>query len=201
MKQPEAAVGTITKAVLRRQALACRNALGDEARAGASNSIAERAGEILASLRPDSVSLYSPIGSECDTCSLIAKAVLIGAEIGLPTIVDGARILFRRYRPGDLLVAGKFGTKAPSERAPLMWPEVIVVPLVGFDRTGTRLGYGRGHYDRAINTMREAGQRPKLLGIAFSVQEVGTIPAEPHDVGLDWIVTEKGTLALAANED
>ena len=201
MKPPEAAVDTITKAMLRSQALACRNALGDAARAAASDSIAERAGEILASVRPNSVSLYLPIGSECETGSLIARAASIGAEIGLPTIIDETRIVFRRYQPGDALVAGKFGTSAPLARAPLMRPEVIVMPLVAFDRNGTRLGYGRGHYDRAINTMREAGQRPKLLGIAFSVQEVGTIPVEPHDVGPDWIVTEKGSLAFKANGD
>ena len=69
-----------------------------------------------------------------------------------------------------------------------------VVPVVGFDRAGTRLGYGKGHYDRTIAALRARGRRPPLIGIAFSVQEVDTIPHEPHDVRLDLIVTENGIL-------
>jgi 5-formyltetrahydrofolate cyclo-ligase len=66
--------------------------------------------------------------------------------------------------------------------------------LVGFDTAGTRLGYGKGHYDRTIAALRARGLRPPLIGIAFSVQEVDTIPHEPHDVRLDLIVTENGII-------
>jgi 5-formyltetrahydrofolate cyclo-ligase len=194
MNQPKAAVDAINKATLRGQALSRRNALGETERAEASAKIAERAADIMVSLLPNSVALYRPIGSECDTRALIVKAGLIGAEIGLPAIVERSRIIFRHYRQGDPLVAGGFGTSVPAAEAPLIEPDVMIVPIVGFDRSGIRLGYGRGYYDGAISTLRKAGRDPKLIGIAFSAQEVETIPAEPHDVRLDWIVTEKETL-------
>jgi 5-formyltetrahydrofolate cyclo-ligase len=194
MNQPQAAVDAMNKATLRGQALSRRNALGETERAGASATIAERAADIMVSLLPNSVALYRPIGSECDTRVLIVKAGLIGADVGLPAIVDRSRIVFRRYRPGDPLVAGGFGTSVPSAEAPLIEPDVMIVPIVGFDRSGIRLGYGRGYYDGAIGALRAAGRDPRLIGIAFSAQEVEAIPAEPHDVRLDWIVTEKETL-------
>ncbi len=72
------------------------------------------------------------------------------------------------------------------------------MPMVAFDRSGTRLGHGKGHYDRALAKLAARGIRPKLVGIAFAAQEVEVIPAEPHDVRLDWIVTENETLEMAS---
>jgi 5-formyltetrahydrofolate cyclo-ligase len=82
----------------------------------------------------------------------------------------------------------------PVEAAPVLDPDVIIVPMVGFDRHGTRIGYGKGHYDRAVMALRAQGRDPALMGVAFSVQEVDTIPHEPHDIRLDAIVTENETL-------
>lgn len=201
MIKPDAAGGAMEKAPLRARALARRNALGNVERREASLAIAARAGDILMPLLPGIIALYQAIGSECDTAPLIDMARSHGAVLGLPAIVDDTTIVFRRYRFGDRLVAGGFGTSAPGPDAPLVKPDVIVLPLVAFDRQGARLGYGRGHYDRAITALREAGLKPKLLGVAFSVQEVARIPAEPHDVHLDWIVTEKETLDFRVNKD
>ena len=89
-----------------------------------------------------------------------------------------------------------FGTSEPPGDSPSVRPDAIVVPVVAFDRRGGRLGYGRGYYDRAISAMRDAGQQPYLLGIAFSVQEVEAISVEPHDARLDWLATEKETLSF-----
>ena len=80
------------------------------------------------------------------------------------------------------------------DRAPEIVPDVIVVPLVGFDRHGTRIGYGKGHYDRTIAGLRAGGTAPVLIGVAFSAQEVETIPHEPHDVRIDVIATENEIL-------
>jgi 5-formyltetrahydrofolate cyclo-ligase len=194
MIAPHAAVDAMNKTTLRGQALKARNALGETERSRLSDAVAERAGEILVSLLPDCVALYRPIGSECDTRSIMVKATSTGAEIALPAIIDKTTIIFRRFMPGDTLVAGGFGTTFPSAQAPTVEPDVIILPVVAFDRAGMRLGYGRGFYDRAIARQREAGRDPKLLGIAFAVQEVTGIPHEPHDVGLDWIVTDKEIL-------
>ena len=69
---------------------------------------------------------------------------------------------------------------------------ILLVPLSAFDRAGHRIGYGAGHYDRAIDRLKAKGHRPKLIGIAFDCQEVASVPAEPHDVALDAILTESG---------
>lgn len=182
------------KANLRQQALARRNALSAQARAAASAVIAGRAGELLDALGPASVSLYRAFRSECETQSLIERLWAKGVETGLPAVVDNDTIVFRHYAPGDQTLAAAFGTREPPPTACPIVPELIVMPMVGFDRVGMRLGYGRGYYDFAINRLREAGRQPRLVGLAFSVQEVETIPAEPHDVRLDFVVTEEETL-------
>jgi len=185
---------TTRKTTLRGGALARRKALPDDVRKTASATIAERAGSLVVAMRPAGVASYLPIGSECDPRSLNAEIEAMGAQLGLPAVVDGGGLVFRRYAPGDRLVAGAHRTREPLPDAPLLLPDLIVVPVVGFDRLGMRLGYGRGYYDSAISALRDAGGQPRLLGIAFSVQEVETIPAEPHDVRLDYVVTEKETL-------
>jgi 5-formyltetrahydrofolate cyclo-ligase len=89
---------------------------------------------------------------------------------------------------------GEFGTIAPGPGAPEIDPDLVIVPLIGFDRQGSRIGHGRGFYDRAIWNLRARGVHPALLGIAFAAQEVAAIPAESHDIRMDWIVTEQETL-------
>ena len=71
-------------------------------------------------------------------------------------------------------------------------PDIMLVPLSAFDRMGHRIGYGAGYYDRAIDRLRAKGRAPKLIGIAFDCQEVASVPAEPHDVALDAMLTESG---------
>lgn len=188
------------KATLRSQALARRKSMGQAERVAAAAAIAERAGRLIASRRPASVALYWPIGSECTTQELIDEVRAGGAEIGLPALRNGAEMIFRRFAPNDRLITGTFGTSEPPSQSPAIRPDVVVLPVVAFDRSGARLGYGRGYYDRAINAMRKAGQQPELVGIAFSVQEVETIPIEPHDVRLDWLVSETELLALQTDK-
>jgi 5-formyltetrahydrofolate cyclo-ligase len=181
----------LTKAALRAAALGRRNALDPAFRASASAEIARRMAGLLARYRPKCVAAYLPIGSECDTGPIIAAVRASGAEVGLPAIVARSHIVFRRHRPDDPLVQGGFGTSSPGDGAPEIEPDLMVMPLVGFDATGARLGYGRGYYDGAIGGMR---RRPVLIGIGFSVQKTGPIPVESHDVRLDWIVTEADVL-------
>ena len=91
--------------------------------------------------------------------------------------MPGQTLVFRRFEPGHPLIAGGFGTMVPVEAAPVLHPDLVIVPVVGFDRHGTRLGYGKGHYDRAIAALHARGLRPPLVGIAFALQEVDTDPA------------------------
>jgi 5-formyltetrahydrofolate cyclo-ligase len=181
-----------SKSELRDQALRRRDATDPAFRAEASASIAARAAPLIAALSPRRLAAYVAMRSEADPLPLVEAAHLMGIEIGLPVIAPGATLHFRRYEPGHTLLPGGFGTMVPVEDAPIVEPDLVIVPVVGFDREGTRLGYGKGHYDRAIAALRASGRRPPLVGIAFSVQEVSAIPHEPHDVRLDLIVTENG---------
>ena len=88
--------------------------------------------------------------------------------------------------------AGGFGTSGPGPDAAVLDPDIMLVPLSAFDSTGHRIGYGAGHYDRAITRLHQKGLNPRLIGIAFDCQEVPSVPAEPHDVRLDAILTESG---------
>ena len=93
----------------------------------------------------------------------------------------------------DALVAGRFGLSEPDPSLPPVEPDALIVPLAAFDRTGQRIGYGRGYYDGAI--ARLSRTRPVLtVGIGFAAQEVGRVPAEPHDRPLQFVITEDGVI-------
>lgn len=183
-----------SKSELRDRALRQRDATDPQYRSAASASIAERAWPLVSARRPQVVAAYVAMRSEVDPAPLVAAAYAHGIAIGLPVVLPGGGLVFRRHEPGHLLVPGGFGTMVPPEAAAPVDPDVVIVPLVGFDHAGTRLGYGKGHYDRTIAALRARGLSPTLIGVAFSVQEVDTIPHEPHDVRLDVIVTETGIL-------
>jgi 5-formyltetrahydrofolate cyclo-ligase len=183
-----------SKSELRDLALRRRDATDATYRSAASTAIAERIAPLIAAAAPRSIAGYIAMRSEADPAPILAVAHDDGIAIGLPAILPGAHLAFRRYRPGARLASGGFGTLVPVADDELVDPELVIVPVVGFDRAGTRLGYGKGHYDRTIATLRARGLQPPLVGIAFSAQEVDTIPVEPHDARLDVIVTENEIL-------
>jgi 5-formyltetrahydrofolate cyclo-ligase len=194
-----AASAVTPKAVLRAAALARRDGLSAGARREASAAIARRCESVLAKLRFDCLAGFLPILSECDPRPIMAYARAAGATIALPAFLDRKTMVFRRYDDGDPLVPAGFGTSEPGAEAPVVYPDLLLVPAAAFDRSGARLGYGKGHYDRAIAMLRGEGHRPILLGLAFSVQEVDPIPVEPHDVRLDGLVTEKDVFNFRQN--
>ena len=186
------------KAALRTAAMAERDRLDAATRAAASEAIARRALAIVAAEAPRVMAAYLPIRSECDSRPIIAEARARSITVVLPVQLDRTTMIFRRYQPGAPLADGGFGTTVPLPDQPILDPDLVIVPLVGFDRAGTRLGYGRGYYDRALAKLAARGIKPKLLGVAFAAQEVAAIPVSPHDVRLDWIVTENETLWVAS---
>jgi len=186
------------KAALRTAAMAERDRLDAATRASASQVIAQGALAIVGAEAPGVMAAYLPIRSECDSRPIIAEALKRSIAVVLPVQLDRTTMVFRRYQPDAPLADGGFGTTIPLPDQPILDPDLVIVPLVGFDRAGTRLGYGRGYYDRALAKLATRGIKPKLLGVAFAAQEVATIPATPHDVRLDWIVTENETLAVAS---
>ncbi|MFD2814344.1 5-formyltetrahydrofolate cyclo-ligase [Paracoccus aerius] len=101
-------------------------------------------------------------------------------------------LVFRQWQ-GEPLVPGPFGTFHPAESQPVLTPQVLIVPLVGFDRQGNRIGYGGGYYDRTLQLLRRSGP-VAAIGLAFAVQQLPAIPAEPFDQPLDLIVTDRGCM-------
>ncbi|MBB4004003.1 5-formyltetrahydrofolate cyclo-ligase [Aurantimonas endophytica] len=185
------------KAELRRAALARRDAMTTEARIEASLAIADHVAALVDITPGMPVSGFLPIRSEIDIRPLMMTLADRGALLCVPAIVEG-RLVFRQLVRGAPLEPQGFGTYAPGADAAIFDPELMLVPLAAFDRRGGRVGYGRGYYDGAIASLREKGMNPRLVGIAFAVQEVEHVPMESHDIFLDVVVTEAGVAAGAA---
>lgn len=151
--------------------------------------------KLLARYGPN-VSAYWPIGSEVDPLPLIRRLKNEGdANICLPRVEADGSMTFRAWAPGNDLEDRPFGLREPLETTAELTPTLVLTPLLAFDRKGNRLGYGKGHYDRALTRLRENG-RVFVCGLAFFGQELEQIPAEPHDIPLDWVMTERGSIPL-----
>lgn len=131
------------------------------------------------------VSAYLPIRHEIDPLPLAHALTKRGAVLALPAIADDV-LHFRLFDPAVPLVAGPFGTREAAGEP--VTPDLVLVPLLAFDRTGARLGYGKAYYDRWLAAHPSA--RP--VGVAYAGQEVDAVPTEPHDVRLALILTEAG---------
>lgn len=151
--------------------------------------------DVLSGFAGQVVAGYSAIGSELDPLS--ALEALAGTHtLCLPVTHGRTRPLtFHRWQPGEDLQAAGFGTAAPVA-APELRPDVLVVPLLAFDRQGGRLGYGAGHYDRTLSALRATGS-VAAFGLAYGAQEFDALPQEPTDQPLDGIVTEAGLIRVS----
>ncbi len=179
----------------RRGALAQRDALSVEARADAAARIA--AASLPVELpRGVIVAGYSPINSEFDPFPLMRALADRGATLALPVIIAREQaLIFRVWEPDEGLVRGPFGIFQPSSDADEVDPDIVLVPLAAFDRAGHRIGYGRGYYDRTLENLR-AVKKITVIGIAFAVQEIETVPRLPHDEQLDCVLTERELIDL-----
>ncbi len=159
---------------------------------------ARRAYAPVAILVPDSfrarlsprliIASYIPVGGEADPAPFAQAATAAGCRIALPHVVDRATPL--RFLAGvtdATLVDGPFGLRQPAADAPELAPDIILTPLVGFDRRGARLGQGAGHYDRAFLAYPDAWR----VGVAFAGQEVELLPIDAWDMPLHAIATDK----------
>jgi len=132
------------------------------------------------------IALYSAIGSEAPTARLADYLAEIGKTIAFPVCVGDAPLEFRKVGNIDLLEAGFRNISEPNADCPAVTPDLIIAPMVAFDRAMRRLGQGGGPYDRTFGKYPDALR----IGLAWSVQEAESIPVEPHDRPLHMIVTE-----------
>jgi len=181
------------KATLRRAATAGRDAAHAAVGVTAGEALVGQGLDALAALRPRIVAGFHAIRSEIDVRPLmLALAAATGADLALPVVVARGRpLLFRRWRADLVLTAGPFGTAHPPESEPALMPDLVLVPLLAFDRRRHRLGYGAGFYDRTLAALRAAGP-VTAVGIAYGAQQVDAVPIGDHDEPLDRILTERG---------
>ena len=160
---------------------------------------AERAARLLPleRLPPFEVfALYHPMGPEMDPRPLLPLLRRGGARAALPAAAGrDAALLFRLWDEAMRLEPDAFGIPAPPPLAPETLPDLVIAPVLGFDRSGRRLGQGAGHYDRTLANLR-AAKPVFVIGLAFSGQELTELPAEAHDEPLDAILTETAYIEL-----
>ncbi|UVO52118.1 5-formyltetrahydrofolate cyclo-ligase [Sphingomonas sp. SUN019] len=133
------------------------------------------------------VASYVPVRGEADPTPLARAAVAAGCVIALPHVTDRtAPLRFLAWDTEAALVAGPMGLHQPAESAEELAPDIVLTPLIAFDRRLGRLGQGAGYYDRAFTRFPDAHR----IGVAWSVQEVGEVPTDPWDVALHAIATE-----------
>ena len=138
---------------------------------------------------------YVAINEEIDPAPLMQRLSRAGAELCLPRIEDDGRMTWRLWSIGEPLERRPFGLSEPGLDAPEVNPTLILTPLLAFDAMGNRLGYGKGHYDRAISSLRSAG-RAFACALAYPAQQIDSVPSEPHDQPLDWALTPIGSVPL-----
>lgn len=189
--------GAEAKVALRSRMRAVRDAVPVAERTAWSLRIAAHGGVALCERAAGAVvSLYWPMRSEADPRPLAEALTAAGARLALPAFV-GARMEFRRWLAGDSLNPAGFSTFEPMATAPVVTPSLVLAPLLAFDRSGGRLGWGKGFYDTFLGELdavahRSQGRRPFVVGIAFALQQVDDVPLEAHDRRLDAVVTELG---------
>ena len=181
---------TATKRALRRDFIARRAALDDRARrAAGKRALLHLIGALP--LEPDAVvAAFWPMAGEIDTRPLFEALAALGVVTCLPRVAaKGSPLAFHRFRPGDGLLEGTMRVLEPLATAPAVRPSIVVVPMVGFDDAGYRLGYGGGFYDRTLPTLDPGSVS---IGLAFEVQRARALPRVATDVALSTIVTEAG---------
>lgn len=151
----------------------------------------------LARLSP--VAGYWPVGGEIDDRPLLAALAKAGRTVALPRMESrNGPARFLAWRGNEILTADAFGVPSPPATGADLAPRLFLVPLLAFDRAGRRLGQGGGHYDRIISLHRAHGAI--AVGLAYAEQEMGQVPAGPHDAHLDWVITPKEAIRCVRGE-
>jgi 5-formyltetrahydrofolate cyclo-ligase len=178
---------------IRREALARRDALPAAERAAAAAAVAAR--PLPVPVRPSAiVSGFSPLKSEINPVPLMRAFAAAGAQLALPVVAGKGRPLtMRAWSFGEPLGSGVWGIREPTPEAPEVFPDILIVPLLGFDRTGQRIGYGAGYYDMTIGRLRTM-KTITAVGIAYAAQEIARVPFTPRDAVLDLVLTERETI-------
>jgi 5-formyltetrahydrofolate cyclo-ligase len=181
----------LSKETLRHAALDARKAfvatLSDAQRAKLEHRLAEHLTSLFAGVSV--VGGYCPLGSEISPLPAMEEARAVGAIAAYPCFHNPGKPF--RFIAGDPLEAGPFGMMQPAKRHPVVEPDLVLVPLIAIDGSGTRLGRGKGHYDRALIHLKKIGAR--LVGVGWSLQRLAdVIPADDWDIPLNGFASPDG---------
>jgi 5,10-methenyltetrahydrofolate synthetase len=174
----------------RAEMIARRMALPEAERAAANRAVTELLIHGFAPLTQQTIGFCWPYQGELDVRPAVEHWLKAGATAALPEILNGD-LQFRAWHPGIQLAEGRYGIPVPQGSA-VVTPDVLLMPLNAYDEAGYRLGYGGGYFDRVLAQPR----RPLAIGIGYEFARLPTIHPQPHDVAVDFIVTEMGIYAL-----
>jgi 5-formyltetrahydrofolate cyclo-ligase len=179
---------------LRKKLLALRKAMPPEEKAWRDKAIGERFLAWLEENPAASIGVYWPTQGEPDLTGVYPLLAGGGTRLALPVVVKrDAPLMFHAWRPGDALAADVHGVMAPVGCGEIVWPELLLMPCVGFNDQGYRLGYGGGYYDRTLAVK----QPPRTVGITYAMCEA-VFGAGGHDVRIDVVITENCTSQYAS---
>lgn len=178
------------RSALRKELIAGREAAGQDERAQWGARIERHLGCLVPDARGRIVGFCWPYKSEHDARPVVLRMLSQGARAALPVVVaPRTPLVFREWSPGCAMEEGAHGIPNPAAGAPQATPDLVLLPMNGFDRDGFRLGYGSGFFDRTLAALE---RRPVVIGICFELGRVDTIRPQPHDIPMDYVVTEAG---------
>lgn len=179
------------KPELRRKLLALRNTIPAEEKTAFDRRIGDAILAWWQTARDTTIGVYWPMRGEPDLHSTYAALRRQGVQPALPVVVDdNAPLKFVLWKENDVLQDDRYGARIPPATNPQVWPQVLIIPCVGFNAGRFRLGYGGGFYDRTL----EAVPRPRTVGVAYALGEA-EFAADTFDVALDFLITEQGPYA------
>ena len=185
--------------VLRKQVRALRRAMPSAERQRAVRQLTSRVTSLKVFVNAQHIAGYLAFDGELDPALLLEHAFAMGKQVYLPVLTGKppAQLLFAPYRPDTVLIPNRFGIPEPEVPHAQLWPpqrlDLVLIPLVAFDGSGTRMGMGGGFYDRTFAFRRNPVHlpKPRLLGLAYELQKFPALLRESWDVPLDGIATEE----------
>lgn len=174
----------------RKRLIEARLALSSQERRTLNQRILEHMASEIGPPEGRVVSAYWPFRGEPDLRGLLDRIVELGGQPALPVVVAlGQPLIFRAWKSGEALDKGVWNIPVPRDSAAELLPDIVIAPVIGFDRQCYRLGFGGGFYDRTLAAMPK---RPRVLGVGFELAEIETIYPQWHDIPMDVVVTENG---------
>lgn len=178
------------RSATRKRLVAERMALCEGERTHCDARITRHLGSLLASVDGGVLGFCWPYQGEFDSRPLVKALLARGLRAALPVVIaPRTPLIFREWHLAAAMENDAYGIPVPAATMPVVAPDLVLLPMNGFDAAGYRLGYGGGFFDRTLAAMR---QHPIVIGISYELGRLQTIHPQPHDIPLDFVVTESG---------